>query len=945
MANPFREEMQRREQAAQADERGVDMSEQDQSSPIPNFLISQGKDIVNRAETGMSAGPNRFRQALEERRAAAEAPAESETNPGSFLNRGIATTLGAPVDLANAGLSAVGLGSDRPIGGSASIRSAMRSGGNMVDDALDTVGLGGNNQIVARPDQEAETYADSIAEGVGEATGALLPFGGMANVASKSASPLVSGIGKTTTQSVARRPGTALALEATGGAGAGAGRRAGQEEFPDNPAMQAVSELAGGVAGAGAPGAAVATAKRLPLISLGTKGLKAAFAPFTESGGRAVASRRMREMAEGSPEDVVAASQRETVADLDPVTKSGDEGLMALRNAVLEEDAKLRGQFRKRTGEAADMLRKALEETGEGVPTAEARDYFQDRQDALVGMLDVRVRQAADAARQRLGALQPRSKRSEASTVVRDEIEAALSDARKQERALWDQVPDDVELSTENSRAAFRRLMDDLPRAQQDDMPDVARRFLDEESNQRLGATETVKEVRGLRSKLLDEARKARSQGDFNSARVSEEIADALLEDMESAGDDASQVGQLLGQARNFSRVLNQTFKQGAVGRILGHAREGGARIPAEQTLQTTVGRGGETGAAQTRQLLRAVENPELPGNSARVAQTRRNVEDYLRSQFADQAAPNGTVDPQSARRFVQSNSEVLDQFPDLKRQMQDAEQAETLVRQIRDTAGQRADNLRAGRRTGIMADEARGRVLNSQVGAEIDALTKAKDPRAAAREVARQASKDQNGQAARGLKTGLVDYLMERTGGSGAKIKRLLDDRKVGPVADELLTQGERRRLGEIADELSAVDVAQNNRATADAVMDDAPSRLMDMVVRTFAARAGAQAGQGTSGASLLTAQFASQRAKKFLQGMTNNKARELIKSAVTDDPELFKALMLDLDQPRNRRIANQRLNAWLAGPGSDLVDDGERDQEARPDILTPRSQREQRP
>ena len=77
---------------------------------------------------------------------------------------------------------------------------------------------------------------------------------------------------------------------------------------------------------------------------------------------------------------------------------------------------------------------------------------------------------------------------------------------------------------------------------------------------------------------------------------------------------------------------------------------------------------------------------------------------------------------------------------------------------------------------------------------------------------------------------------------------------------------------------------------------------------------RQGARAGQGVSGASLLTANFASQRMKRILEGLTNDRAEALLRDAVTD-PDLMQALLTrNTSLIRERRIES-RLTEWFLG------------------------------
>ncbi len=66
-----------------------------------------------------------------------------------------------------------------------------------------------------------------------------------------------------------------------------------------------------------------------------------------------------------------------------------------------------------------------------------------------------------------------------------------------------------------------------------------------------------------------------------------------------------------------------------------------------------------------------------------------------------------------------------------------------------------------------------------------------------------------------------------------------------------------------------------------------------------------------GGAGESLQIANMASGRAKRFLQRLTNDRARQILVDAV-EDPELMKLLLvrpLSLNAPKNERILSRYL------------------------------------
>jgi len=130
------------------------------------------------------------------------------------MYRGAASVLGAPVDVANLALGAVGLPvSERPFGGSASIESGLARFGRAIGAPM-----------VPEPGQRAEGVGEYVGRGVGEAAGMLIPGYGVARLAAGSARPVVAAVGQSVAQAPVAAPVRSTAAELAAGAGAGYGR-------------------------------------------------------------------------------------------------------------------------------------------------------------------------------------------------------------------------------------------------------------------------------------------------------------------------------------------------------------------------------------------------------------------------------------------------------------------------------------------------------------------------------------------------------------------------------------------------------------------------------------------------------------------------------------------------------------------------------------------------
>ena len=1000
-------------------------------------------------------------------------PQQQASGPGAmgFLNRGIASTVGGAVDLMTGALNTGPVDVIRGLTGYDPLGPEQRA----FYESNKREGFGGSTSLsrgmefigadVAQPSDVADTYPERIAEGVGLAAGTLLPGGAAVGGLRTAGGPVARGVAETVARPFLRQPMRATGVELTAGAGAGAGGLTAERNADSlgvSPAMARIAgELLGGLGAATAPGAAVRAARNYtPLGYVGSKAIqagKAAVVPFTESGGRVRAARRLQELS-GAPAEDAARVTGDTIGNLTPAQETGNPRLMALERAVRDADATLDRELAARSQEGNEALRQAIREPAGDATARDAATFIEGRQGSTRALLQRRIEQAQERANAAIGKLTPALKETQASAIVRRELDSALSDARAQERELWAAVPKAVQVPTSAAREAYDTFRGQLGRAQMDDLPAEAVRFLDpDSSNTVFGKSESVREVHALYSRLRETARQARAAGKPNQARIADGIADGVLRDLESAdagrvsladaedafqhqqdvdrffgeydrlsrevagfgkrpltraiigrggvdpngplaaelrhrgitsrtvpglyrrgglkdvdnipaselegleftigeggngyasrdgiiealagensrtptltpeqqvaasdlaamegrlpqyekwrsemgarvdqpfpGDFGPEVSSPLDAARAYSRELNQTFRQGRIGKVLGYEREGGVSTPAETTLADTIGTGGARAAVTADELRRATRGtPEAEGA----------MRDYMRRRFSEYASPRGSLNVGRAQDFLRENDELLDRFPDLKAQVEGAARVVSSAhRQARTDQG-RADRIGDPKRS-IGAAYAQ-----APFEREFSAVLRAQNPRAAAAQLARQTAKDQSGQAARGLKAAALDHLTRDF--DPAKMRQILGDKRSGPAMAEVLGADDMARVNRVVSELER---ASAGGRSVGRVMDDLPNTLIQYAARVLAARVGAQAGQGTSGASLLTANLASQRMRDFLHGLTNDKAAHLLRDAMRD-PELFRDLLTaDLRQPAAAKRAETRLTEWLA-------------------------------
>ena len=834
-------------------------------------------------------------------------PAKTPQGEGVMgrLNEGIARGLGGPVDIMAAGLSAVGLGSGDAFGGSESIRRGMQNIG------------------IALPEEPPSTLGGQFVQGVGEAAGFILPTGAIAR-GMQTLGPMAANIGRRIMDPFVRGPLAATTAElAAGGSARVGGELASQAtEGQYGDIARPFGEVVGGLLGALAPGAALSGASRViqatPVAGTAIRAAKAAIVPFTEAGGRVRASDRLRSLS-ADPEGQAGLLQQESIGGLSPAVQTGDPNLIALERSILERNPALRDQFSASRRASNVALRETARASGGEYGISDTRSFIEGRRASFVQGIQNRIEAARQESLRTIQALDPQRAPGGNSAIVRQELERAYKDANEIERELWGSIPRSVTVPTSQSRRVFADIEARTPRAQKSDIYADARQFLAADGE--FKDIETVNEMHGLYNRLRRDAREAIAGlvPNQNRARISNTLADAIWEDLTfSPSTMDTALANQLNEAREFTRTMNEAFGQGVVGDVLSQTRAGGERISPEMTLGATVGRGGTAGSVASQQIGGAINFPQP--RPAATATTGDAVQDFLRENIRRVAAPGGRdFSPQAAARFAEQNREVLQQYPQLRAQLDQA---------IAAGMGAARAEQRLGGIASATADPRRSvgaAIETARPGSEIErSIFGAKNPVAAAREVARQAARDTSGVASSGLKGGFVDYLMQQSKSgpadaagnptiSGNNLVGFLKDNKNRAVAASILGPEDLKRLDAISEEFQKLEIARG-AGTLTAPMEDMPNRIIGLVAGTLAARAGAKLGAGTSGASLRTANLATQTVNKVLGNLTNDKAEALLRDAI-QDKELFRALLMPVSTKAHAKYAEDRLAEWLVG------------------------------
>ena len=361
----------------------------------------------------------------------------------------------------------------------------------------------------------------------------------------------------------AANPRAFLASQAPVALGQGVGAYGAEIIAPGSPIAQIIGQLAGG----GLTGLATAGGKQG--ASAATNAANRLTEPFTtqtEAGAQAAAGRALRpvlEQAGENPEAIIARlKEPSAVGGLTAGERSGSRAITGVQDFLANENPDITNAIKQGQQTFQQNLQQGVRTAFAPGKQAALTKAAADWQRAFANRLDDLVTTAESKAQAALGPVQPNSpsQRTALNTKARDILEDALADARATERQLWSAVPKQTEIVPSNTAAAFDKIRAEM-------LPEESLNPLLERVMSRFNAategptTSTVQtglldangrpitrqvvtppepvtlgDAQNLRSNLLEEARGARANNDFKTARRLNAVADGLLDDMSSAG-------------------------------------------------------------------------------------------------------------------------------------------------------------------------------------------------------------------------------------------------------------------------------------------------------------------------------------------------------------------------------------------------------------------------
>ena len=748
------------------------------------------------------------------------------------LNYGLAGMLGTPVDLLNIVPSALGY-EGTPVLGSKFNREALRSLG---------VGIPAEGSI-------PKNFTGRFSRLLGESIMPIAKFGQIAQQVPKQANKVKQALLQAQEELIAKeREIAAVFLAAVGGEAA--------DEMGYGVFGQTVGELAG---------ALVPSVTNIAVaLSPTTNAIKGAVTVF----GKKAAPRRAAKRLENQSSDVSAAKSalaEESILSLPPATQSDDLGLMALQDAAMTDDPKL--------------LKRINDDFNTSIETAKRLILQDGSPQETINFLTGVKQKAVFKAQRKIEALGVDVDPVTASIALRGVIDDAYQGARTLETQIWGQLDEGADVPQQDVVDTFRDIL--LERNVADDPADIPS-FLYEligeqtEKGFIAGAMKTdtsLETLKTLRSRIQQQRQVERALDVPNTkklsllARVNETVLDTLVE-----------VSPEYAEAVNYSRELNKSFTSGRVGRLLGFEKTGGQTVTPDGTFAYVTSGAADKARQGIRQVLSS--SPEAKPIMA----------ENIKGLFNQSVMIDGALDVDKAKRFMSKQAIVLEEFPELKKGINDSIAQQTIVDEMM------GRNMNSPVSTRIKNQSVMSLYLDNDADKAMHTLLNA--PKQGAdgkimREMVKKVQADKTGTATAGLKTAFGEYVIDyaTTGNQGLSGNKMLTMlKKHDASARELLTPGELKRFKRIGAELQRINKAQAAKGARGGVIDDNASIMLSVLVRVVGAKAGANLAQG--GAGLQAAAIGSKTAMDKIKSLVNDDARSLLIEAI-EDPKKMTVLL----------------------------------------------------
>jgi len=629
------------------------------------------------------------------------------------------------------------------------------------------------------------------------------------------------------------------------------------------------------------------------------------------------ASDLLQGFATKSPDEIAETIRQYESGNIPLEIITGDEGFTSLERALVDEIQTL--QLNKRDKE---YLLNLSENFTNRKNVKNAADFLRAEKERHKLSIDNLIALNQKKGLQQLSELSPNASAEEIQESVFQSLNKSSQQGHGLENEVWRAV--DLEKSAfqyPNARKAFQELQKQLGEVKDVDMPDFATKFLSEP-----GKIKTVGDLYGLYSRLGEYAVIARSNKQFNTARVATELRKSIFEDL----DKIPGAGPELQRAKDVSRMVNERFNKGVVGRILSYSREGAEAIDPSLILQKTYKKGQE-GKLSFEQLTKAVSrmgSDEMAPQTLEEFQMMSGLHDYIRTRFVDfSTGKGGLIDPDKAQQFLENNKQLLDvpEYAPLKVQLESAKDTADVFRaEVKDLKDLYSH------RFGTKGEKSFGKFIGASSSNRMKSILGGGNPAGEMKELLDLINKSpintfkQAGVNKQEVLQGVKDSIYEYISSFGTKsgdfelltIESILKNPEIKQAIDLALDPSEIKNVNKFVAELKKFNKYKLTESKVSAANTLAKQSFFTQLA---AISSGIITGKIASGPGALMAVSSGKKtATEVLMNLQKGEVIDILNDAMKD-PKLLEALMMNNNTYTRKGFARKRnyLNKYLISRG----------------------------
>jgi hypothetical protein len=579
---------------------------------------------------------------------------------------------------------------------------------------------------------------------------------------------------------------------------------------------------------------------------------------------------------------------------------TGDNRLMqverelAKHNPLVEEKLK---QMHDRTNMRA---RDEMDKLGGKVQIEETQAYLQGRTERIELVMNERMKLAASRAQEAIDPLTNQKGTAETNKAIDSEIGAALKVAKDIEQDAWGQVSKTAKVFTLNGQEAYSKIVADSNKYKSnslDDIPQFVRDAFGTVSRSGkvtpgyYGKTESVLELKNFRSKLSDQILKSESQ---NEKRFLTDLRDGIFRDMETA--QGTGVNEAIAATKSRhdlfeGDIMNKVFSRDKYGKKLDETLT-------VDSLTVSSPQGGVKAAASIKKVLAAAPN------------TYGQLESLVKIRMANSSIIREVdgmprVNMKAAKKFLNTHEEVLNIFPETKKQLEFAIGQEQRFIGTKGAAEARIKKIQSS---------SAYKLGNDLPGQVLPTIMKAKYPQQEMKKILQQSNKT----GRRGIRRDIVEDLLKSSetsrgdeqGNLFLSGQKLLQEwNKNKKVYSQAFNKYEMKRLERIMKTLTKNEGLLDKTKTIDEVLPQT-----NVITRLGLSLVGLNIGHRfgkVTGSNLAATSFVMKHTNNFIGWLDGAKSKRLIVDAV-DDFDLYQAITTAPVQMTKKHI--NKLKAWQA-------------------------------